>query len=192
MTSLRRLRTQRALAVAGLVAVAAPLLSSCGFDYATDRPNVIADGGYHIEGDVHILASRIVAPAAGTGTVVATIAVEADAPGVTLTGISGDGLTVGKVSPVEIQPHNAVNLFTDGGIPVTGDFEAGDTVPVTFEFDNGDSIQVQTRVVKQCHEYADVTVQGGKGGGSSSGTTPPTAEPYTCEYPSVAPTDESH
>src|SRR5215470_9062863 len=104
MTSLRRLRTQRALAVAGLVAVAAPLLSSCGFDYATDRPNVIADGGYHIYGDVQVLAARIVAPSDGTGTVVATIVVDANAPSVKLTGVSGDGLTAGEIAPVEIQP----------------------------------------------------------------------------------------
>src|ERR1044072_5810778 len=105
MTSLRRLRTQRALALAGLVAVAAPLLSSCGFDYATDEPNVIADGGYHIDGDVHILASRIVAPSAGTGTVVATIAVEANAPSVKLMGVSGEGITAGQFSPIEIEPQ---------------------------------------------------------------------------------------
>jgi hypothetical protein len=192
MTSLRRLRTQRALALAGLVAVAAPLLSSCGFDYATDEPNVIADGGYHIEGDVHILASRIVAPSAGTGTVVATIAVDANAPGVTLTGISGEGLTVGQVSPVEIKAQSMVNLFTDGGIPVTGDFEAGDTIPVTYEFDNGDSIEVQTPVVKQCHEYADVKTQETTGGDKGSSETSPTAEPYTCEYASIPSTDAGH
>ena len=193
MTSLRRLRTQRALAVAGLVAIAAPLLSSCGFDYATDKPNVIADGGYHIEGDVHILASRIVAPSAGTGTVVATIAVEADAQSVELTGVSGEGITAGKISPIEIKPQSAVNLFTEGGIPVTGDFQAGDSVPVTFEFSNGDSIEVQTRVVKQCHEYADVQTQETEGGGSSSSSeTPPTAEPYTCEYPTVPASPEGH
>jgi hypothetical protein len=192
MTSLRRLRTQRALAVAGLVAVAAPLLSSCGFSYATDEPNVIADGGYHIYGDVHILASRIVAPSAGTGTVVASIAVDANAPAATLTGISGEGLTVGKVTPVEIQPQGMVNLFTEGGIPVTGDFAAGDSVPVTYEFSNGDSIEVSTPVVKQCHEYADVQTQGTKGGGSSPSQTPSTAEPYTCEYPTVPATGEGH
>ena len=191
MTSFRRLRTRRALALAGLVAVAAPLLSSCGFDYATDEPNVIADGGYHIEGDIHILAARIVSPTEGSGTVVASIAVDANAPGVTLTGISGDGLTVGKVTPVEIPPQGMVNLFTDGGIPVTGDFGAGDAVPVTFEFDNGESIEVSTPVVKQCHEYADVKTQESKGGGSSPSAAP-TTEPYTCEYAAIPSPDASH
>jgi hypothetical protein len=191
MTSLRRLRTKRALAVAGLVAIAAPVLSSCGFDYATDRPNVIADGGYHIYGDVHVLAARIVTPAAGTGTVVATIAVDASADAVTLTGISGEGLTAGRVSPVEIPSQGSVNLFTAGGIPVTGDFEAGDNVAVSFTFDNGDSIDVQAPVVKQCHEYADVQTQPTKGNGSQDADQP-AGEPYTCEYPTAPPLGEGH
>src|SRR3954454_3966709 len=96
MTSLLRLRSERALAVAGLVAVAVPLLSSCGFGSATERPNVIANGGYHIEGDVHVLAARIVTPAPGTGTFVATITVDPQADDTKLTGITGKGLTAGQ------------------------------------------------------------------------------------------------
>ena len=182
---------RRALAVAGLVAVAAPLLSSCGFDYATDRPNVIADGGYHIEGDIHVLAARIVAPADGTGTFVATIAVDANADDTKLTGISGEGITPGQFQPIDIAANNSVNLFTAGGIPVTGDFTAGDNVPVTLTFSNGASIDVGAVVVKQCHEYADVqTVPApstGKGGGkSASAQESSTAEPYDCDYPTAS------
>jgi hypothetical protein len=184
MTSLRRLRNKRALAVAGLVAVAAPIFSSCGFDYATDRPNVIADGGYHITGDVHVLAARIVAPAKGSGTFVATISVDPHAPSTTLTGITGDGITAGQFSPIAIQSNGIVNLFTDGGIAVTGDFEAGDNVPVTLTFDNGDSIKVGAVVVKQCYEYADVQTRT-NGGKKGQPQAQPTGEPYTCEYPSA-------
>jgi len=186
MTSLRRLRTQRALAIAGLVAVAAPLMSSCGLYSATENPNVIADGGYELKGDVRVLAARIVTPSQGTGTFVATLAVEPSAKGTQLTGISGDGLTVGTVPPIEIPSNGVVNLFSQGGIPVTGDFGAGDEVPVTLTFANGDSVEVSTRVVKQCGPYADVQTQsaGGKAKGQSQA---PTAEPYTCDYPSVPP-----
>ncbi|MFI2706504.1 hypothetical protein ACH5WX_03070 [Nocardioides sp. CER28] len=182
MTSPRRLRNKRALAVAGLVAVAAPILSSCGFDYATDRPNVIADGGYHITGDVHVLAARIVTPAKGSGTFVATLTVDPHADSTQLTGITGDGVTAGQFSPIDIQSNGMVNLFTQGGIPVTGSFEAGDSVPVTLTFANGDSIEVNSVVVKQCYEYADVKTlpsTGKKGQAQAQ----PTGEPYTCEYP---------
>src|SRR3954470_15534876 len=102
MTSLRRLRTPRALAAAGLLTVTVGLMSSCGFGSATENPNVIADGGYHMTGDVHVLAARIVAPSQGTGTFVATLSVDPQARGTKLTGVSGEGLTFGTVTPVEI------------------------------------------------------------------------------------------
>lgn len=189
MTSLRRLRTRRALALAGLVAVATPLVSSCGFDYATDRPNVIADGGYHIEGDVHVLAARIVAPSDGTGTFVATITVEQSADDATFTGLTGDHITAGQFQPITIASNTSHNLFTEGGIPVTGDFAAGDSVPVTLEFDNGQSIDIGAVVVKQCDEYADVQTLPGRGRTQPSQET--TAEPYDCEYPTAPPIGES-
>jgi hypothetical protein len=190
MTSLRRLRTQRALAVAGLLAVAAPMLSSCGSNAATENPNVIADGGYYMNGDVHVLGARIVTPSQGTGTFVATITVDPHAKQTQLTGLSADGLTFGSMTPVEIPSNGMVNLFTQGGIPVTGDFAAGDDLPVTLTFDNGDSIKVDTRVVTQCGPYADVQVQSsgsGKGKGQQQPQSQPTGEPYTCDYPSVPP-----
>jgi hypothetical protein len=190
MTSLRRLRTKRALAVAGLVVVAAPLLSSCGFNEATNRPNTIANAGYYIYGDIHVLGARIIAPSDGTGTFVATIAATAQADSTKLTGLSGDGVTAGQFDPIEVPSGTAVNLFTRGGIPVTGGFKAGDSVPVTLTFDNGDSINVDAVVVKQCHEYADVsTAPTPKQKGQAQQQS--TAEPYTCEYPSVPPMTEA-
>jgi hypothetical protein len=183
MTSLRRLRNQRALALAGLVAVAVPLVSSCGFDYATDRPNVIADGGYHIEGDVHVLATRIVAPSDGTGTFVATISVDPEAEDVALTGITSDQFTAGQFEPIAVAANSSHNLFTEGGISVTGDFVAGDSVPVSLSFDNGTSIDVNARVVKQCEEYADVQTLPAAGKGKGQASDESTAEPYDCDYP---------
>jgi hypothetical protein len=165
-----------------------PLMTSCGFGAATERPNVIADGGYQLNGDVRVLAARIVAPAQGTGTFVATLAVEPSAKSTSLTGISGDGLTVSSVPPIEVPSDGMVNLFTEGGIPVTGDFSAGDDIPVTLTFDNGDSVKVSTRVVKQCGPYSDVQTQ--SSGKKNQPQAQPTTEPYTCDYPSVPPLTE--
>jgi hypothetical protein len=182
MTSLRRLRNQRALAVAGLVAVAVPMLSSCGFNSATENPNVIANGGYHVEGDVHVMAARIVTPSQGTGTFVATISADPESDGATLTGITGDGITAARFTPIEVQSNGSVNLFTEGGIAVTGDFAAGENIPLTLTFQGGDSIDVGAVVVKQCYEYADVKTAGSS---KASASAAPTTEPYTCEYPSA-------
>ncbi|MFT4288619.1 hypothetical protein [Nocardioides sp.] len=151
MTTSRRL-----LAVAAAAVALAPVLSSCGFDYATDRPNTIANGGYHILGDVHVLAARIVAPEDGTGSFIATITTDADTPAVELTGLSGDDLTVDDLTPVEVPSHGMVNLATEGPIPVTGGFKVGDSVPVSLTFDTGDSIDVDAIVVLACHEYAGI------------------------------------
>jgi hypothetical protein len=112
---------------------------------------------------------------------------------VKLTGLTGTGLTAGSFQPIAVQTGGSVNLFTQGGIPVTGDFAAGDNVPVTLSFDNGDSIDVGAVVVKQCHEYADVQTVPGKGKNQSqsqSGSTS-TAEPYDCEYPTAPAIGES-
>jgi hypothetical protein len=192
MTSLRRLRTRRALAIAGLVAVATPLLSSCGFDYATDRPNTIANGGYHIYGDVHVLAARIVMPSEGTGTFVATITVDPQGDDTQLTSISsGDGkFTAPDFSPVDIAANGSVNLFTTGGIPLTGDFAAGDAVPVTLTFSKGEPITLDAIAVKQCYEYADVATMQVKG--SKEAQAEPTGAPYSCDYASVPPLAEGH
>lgn len=151
MTTSRRLLAAAAAAVA-----LAPVLSSCGFDYATNRPNTIANGGYHIYGDVHVLAARIVSPEDGAGSFIATVTTDAGAPAVELTGLSGDGLTVDDFAPVEVASHGIVNLADDGGLPLTGDFKAGDSVPVSLTFDTGDSIDVNAVVVTACHEYSGI------------------------------------
>ncbi len=147
--------SRRLLAAAAAAVALTPVLSSCGFGYATDRPNTIANGGYHIYGDVHVLAARIVSPADGTGSFIATITTDADTPAVTLTGLAGD-VTATDFTPVEVASHGLVNLATDGPIQVTGDFAAGDSVPVTLTFDTGDAIDVDAIVVTACHDYAGI------------------------------------
>ncbi|UDY24181.1 hypothetical protein [Nocardioides sp. Kera G14] len=174
-------RRKLALTVAA-AAVTVPVLSSCsagGFDYATDRPNVIANGGYHISGAVHVLAARIITPAPGQGTFVATISTDADSEAVKLTTISGDGISPAFFNDIEVGTASAVNMYTDGGIPVTGDdVQAGKIVPVTLGFDNGDKITVNAVVVTQCNEYADPAVKIRAGAADE-------AEAYSCDYPTV-------
>lgn len=198
------LRRKLALA-AGLVALGAPVLSSCGFDYATDRPNVIAHGGFHVDGDgMRVLATRIVAADSHAGVFIATIALNptanaatdaADAP--TLTGLaardSAYSLQVGDFKPIAVGDSGSVNLADPsiGGIPVTGDFKAGSSVPLTLTFSDGETVSLQTPVVTRCHEFADVVPQAGDqptdaasdGAASDSTGSSDASAPYDCSFP---------
>lgn len=180
------LRRKFALAAASLAAVA-PVLSSCGFDYATDRPNVIANGGYAIHGNVKVLAARIVATAPGAGGFVATISNRPQASSaVSLTALSAPGVSFGGFSPIAVKPGLAVNLADAQAIGASGTFKAGDALPVTLTFSNGSSVTVDTVVVTACHEYASATPSAvaGKGGAGAQAPTA-TASPYSCDYPSL-------
>ena len=57
---------------AAVVALAAPL-SSCGFDYATDRVYTPASGANNREGEVDVLSAVVVSAAEGSGTFVASL-----------------------------------------------------------------------------------------------------------------------
>ena len=205
------LRRKLALA-AGLLCLGAPVLSSCGVDYATDRPNVIADGGYHIAGTgMRVLATRIVATGEGRGIFIATIAIPADEDPVTdgpnaptLTGLSSSGdsdqqVTAKHFEPVAVGDDGAINLADPniGGIPVTGDFSAGDFVPLTLTFSDGSTITLQTPVVTRCDEYAAVVPQGGASSSARASVNPTdsatsitepsdsTSTSDACAYPSA-------
>jgi len=174
----------RKLAVAGgLLALAVPALSSCGFDYATDRPNEILHGGTSLNAEgPRVNAARIVSGSEGTGTFIATFTVnpqddtaagaEKNPAFVGLQTAPGAEDTVqapGNLS-VEIGSTGSLNLAdpAEGGIPVTGDFVPGDSIPMEISFDDGsEPIRVQVPVVTQCGPYADVVARGQ--GGRSQG-----------------------
>jgi len=197
------LRRKLAL-TAGLLCLAVPVLSSCGFDYATDRPNVIANGGYDETGNgMRVLGAVIVANQNNQGTFVATLAVNPDKDVDGSRPSSWPSLTaLQQGAPAVVQKHDRVTLeaghFTPvamggngmtnmadptiGGIAVTGRFQAGDVIPVELSFSDGEDITVQTPVVKQCAEYASVVPQG-----TPAGTVPEIAggTAYQCTYPGV-------
>jgi len=219
-TSVRpHLRRKLAL-VGGLAVLAVPALSACGsFDYATDRPNVIANGGYDLDSNIRVNAARIVSAEDNQGVFIATFtlnptvgAATAGSPNPSFTGLtmgsseSSDasaGATQGasestsveakSFKPIKIGDSGMVNLADPktGGVPVTGTFKAGDIVPLTLSFSDGEKVTVQVPVVTQCGPYASVVPQG---------KTAPSASPlvsgdtttyaYSCNYPSVGPYGE--
>jgi hypothetical protein len=148
---------RRTLATAACVlAVGAPALSSCGFDYATDRIYTPATGVNNREASVDVLGAVIVSAQDGSGTFIASFANNETTEAATVEGIAGDDgsdLTTSSSAPIEVPPGGFVNLAEEGGIKVTGELSAGDFVPVVVELGTGESIDMKVPVVTNCGYY---------------------------------------
>ena len=133
---------------AAVVALAAPL-SSCGFDYATDRDYTPGSGANNREGEVDVLSAVVVSAAEGSGTFVASLSNGSEGEQ-TLTAVAGQDSTVtaAEFEPVVIPPGGLVNLAEPAAdIVLTGDFAAGDVVPLTVDFGNGERVSLNVPVV---------------------------------------------
>ena len=141
----------RPLATAAAVLALAVPLSSCGFDYATDRYYTPASGANNREGDVDILSAVVVSAAEGSGTFVASFSNNDADQAQTFTGVSGaDGetITAAAFDPISIDAGGLVNLADPpADIVLTGDFAAGDVVPLTIDFGNGERVSLNVPVV---------------------------------------------
>lgn len=199
MTIQARRHPRRTLALAGgLLALALPVLSACSsFNYATDRPNIIADGGYSLDSNIRVNAARIVTSHPGSGIFIATFDLNPTvnpagaAPKSSFTGLQtaqGTSTTVqtrGSVN-IPIGGDGMVNLADPsvGGVPVTGDFKPGDMVPLKLSFSSGQQpVTVQVPVVKQCGPYASVVPQGKPQQTASPAPGTQATDPYACDYP---------
>ena len=141
----------RPLATAAAVLALAVPLSSCGFDYATEREYDVTSAALSREGAVDILSAVVVSAAEGSGTFVASFSNNDPADAQTFTGLAGgEGATVtaAEFEPVSIPAGGLVNLADPAaGIVLTGDFTAGDVVPLTIDFGNGERISLNVPVV---------------------------------------------
>lgn len=147
------LRRTLALATGALVLTT---LTSCGFDFATDRVNTISAGVDNRDASVDVLHAVIVSSEPGSGTFIASFSnnsVEEPAAFTTLEGIDQAALTVEEFQAIEIAPGALVSLAAEGGIPVTGEFEAGNFVAVSVQFDNGEQVELEIPVVTNCGDY---------------------------------------
>lgn len=134
---------------AALVALAAPL-SSCGFDYATDRDYQPGSGTNNREGQVDVLSAVVVSAAEGSGTFVASLSNNEAETEQTLTAVAGEeaSVTAAEFEPIAITPGGIVNLAEPAaGIVLTGEFKAGDVVPLTVDFGNGERVSLNVPVV---------------------------------------------
>lgn len=127
-------------------------LTSCGFDLATDRPYTPGEGTNAREGQVKLLSAVVVAAQPNEGTFIVTLVNNSEADAA-LSGISGGDLDVADFEPIEVAPGEAVNLADDGGVSVTGDFDAGVLLPLTLTFDDGSTTELNVPVVPACDHY---------------------------------------
>jgi hypothetical protein len=150
------MRLRSLATAAAVVALAAPL-TSCGFDYATEREYTPAGGANSREGVVDLLSAVVVSGAEGSGTFVASLSNNDGVDEQSLTAISGgDGTTVEAAGfePVAVPADGLVNLAEPpADIILTGDFAAGDFVPLSFDFGNGERVSLNVPVVPDDFGY---------------------------------------
>mgnify|MGYP000952002721 CR=1 FL=1 len=154
----------RVLAAAGALALATAL-SSCGFDYATDRVYTPAAGVNDRDAMVDVLGAVIVSAQDGSGTFIASFANNDPEKAATVTSIEGSGddsdVKASDFEPIEVPAGGLVNLATDGGVVLTGDQVAsGAFIELTIGLSTGEDVDVDVPVVPPCHEYEGLDESG--------------------------------
>ncbi len=148
---------RRSLAVAASALALATTLSSCGFDYATDRVYTPAAGPLDRDATVDVLSAVIVSKAPGAGTFIAGLSNNSGSEAITFEAIRPVGDTTIAFDDFEarrIPRLGFENLSEPGnGIGVTGEFEAGEFVTVQLAFDNGETVEMNIPVVTDCDEF---------------------------------------
>ena len=143
--------------VLGTVAICAPGLVACGFDAATDRPYTPAAGVYDQTTAIDVSGAVIVSSAPGSGTFVASFSNEEEGEAAELTSLdpaSGATIESAEFEAVPVAAGGAVDLADEGGLPVTGDFAAGDFVELTLGFASGERITMNVPVVDNAGDFA--------------------------------------
>lgn len=109
---------RRKTALATFAIALAPVLSSCGFNYATDYENSITVGSNDRSASVDVLSAHIVSDQAGRGVFIASLANNDLDEAVTLTGISSEEADVAAFAPVEVAQDSLVNLVDEEFEPI--------------------------------------------------------------------------
>jgi hypothetical protein len=146
-----------------------------------------AAGTNNRDGVVDVLSAVVVSAQPGSGTFIATLNNSSETETYTFEGLAGSGewqdLTVAEVDPVELPPRGYADLSDEGGVNVTGDFDAGQDVELTLSFDSGDSVTMEVPIVFACDEFAGFDTT--SGGSSES----PEAEDSESPSPGEVPTE---
>lgn len=149
---------RRTTALASFALVLAPVLSSCGFDLATDRDYTPGVGANDRAGQVDVLAATLVVAESGEAVFIGSFANNSQDEESSLEGISStDGLTFSGVEDVTLEPQGFVNLAqSETPVTVEGELDAGAFVEVTLDFSHGDSVTLDVPVRPNCGDYAEI------------------------------------
>lgn len=159
------MQLRRSLALVSGALLLTTSVSSCGFDLATNRVNTISQGTTDRDGTVDVLNAVIVSAEEGSGVFITTLVnndLEEEASLDGLTADDAEAVQVEEFTPVTLDANGVVNLADEQGIPVTGEFEAGDVVPMTLQLSGGQVVQVDVPVVWNCEEFAGLDGEGGE------------------------------
>jgi hypothetical protein len=164
----------------GTVVLSLGGLTSCGFDLATDRPYTPGAGANARDGAVDVLAAVVVAAQPNEGTLVVTMVNGSDEDAA-LNGVAGGDLEVDEFEPIDLAPGQAVNLADEGGILVSGDFDAGQVLPLTLTLADGSTTDLNVPIVTACDEYLGLDL-----------TENSEFIPYDCEFEAPPAGGEGH
>jgi hypothetical protein len=164
----------RVLAAAGALALATAL-SSCGFDYSTDRVYTPGAGVNDRDARVDVLGAVVVSAQDGSGTFIASFS-NNDQEDATVSSMAGGGddtdLQVTDFQPIQVPGGGLVNLAEDGGVVLEGDqVETGAFLTLEIGFGDGTSEELEVPVYPPCHEYEGLD-ESGDGTGTSDECTP--------------------
>ena len=151
---------RRPTAIAGLLLALAPVaatLSSCGFDYPTDRVNTVAAGVNERDHSVDALGIRVLASADGEGRLIGTLVNNLDESASLQDVTSPDQSVTAEVRPVRVPARGTVNLADAANeIPLSGEFAAGEHVLLELSFSTDESFTLDVPVVKACYYHSEV------------------------------------
>lgn len=157
---------RRKTALATFAIVLAPVLSSCGFDYATDYENSITVGTNDRSGAVDVLSAHVVSDQAGRGVFIASLANNESDEAIELTGVTSEQADISAFAPIEVAPQSLVNLDNDEieSIQVTDKGTEFGEVPTSDEaHDESHAKKADDESHAKTEAYdPSIVVQGGK------------------------------
>ncbi len=150
--------------LAGLLLLAVPVTASCGIngrDAATNRDYTPAAGSNARDASVDVLGAVVVSAQDGSGTFLATFVNNDAEDEAQVTGLGaapgGAEVTVADFPAITVPARGLDNLAADGsaGIPVSGDFSAGDFLAMQVTLGTGETVDLKVPVVPDDEEFAN-------------------------------------
>lgn len=154
--------TVRRSIAAAVVALAVPVVSSCGFDVQTEQVYTPGVGVNDRTGSIDVLHALVVTGEDGSGTVIAGLVNNDQENPDTLAGVAGAGpdASVGVSTggaQVEIPAGGSYQLADEGAISVSAtQVQPGRYIRLTFSFESAESVTMDVPVVANTDEFSDV------------------------------------